>query len=114
MYCQQCGNETNNNAIFCDKCGNKIIENNFQSNDNFIEEFYIEPLSTSIIKGIDFIPNCIGKLFGAFGSQTYFYCHIFGYFVCIIGILPIWIISSIIVTLYRIFMIPKLKKDNVI
>ncbi|MBN1057079.1 zinc ribbon domain-containing protein [Clostridium botulinum] len=120
MYCKYCGNEINYNAKFCDKCGNSTGEKKYrdkdgcQFNDDFIEEFYRESLMTSIIKGIDFIPSCLVAIISGIGAYNYIVgARVFGYAICIYYF-PIWIIIAIGVTLYRIFMMPKLKKDNII
>lgn len=121
MYCKHCGNEINDSSKFCDKCGKAIEYDNFDNkNYQYIEEdydryLYKEPLMKSIIKGFDFMPSCFVGFAKILGEYRYLSAlHIIAYMVCIFALLPIWLIVSIIIILYRILIMPSLKRNNIL
>ena len=60
MYCQKCGKEINNNASFCENCGNPLA----QKNDNNKSEKYKH--QKFIISVISMVIIAIGILFFLF------------------------------------------------
>lgn len=117
MFCYNCGSEINEQSKFCQNCGSKVnVQESVDSRNsnlkiNNLE--YREPLLKSIVYGFTFIQNCIANLLGGLGDRYRSYGYAMSWILCIL-LAPTWILVSIVIIMFRIFVMPILKRNNII
>ncbi len=117
MFCYNCGSEINEQSKFCQNCGSKVnvqkSVDNGSSNLRVNNLEYREPLFKSIVYGFTFIQNCIANLLGVLGHGYRKYGYAMSWILCIL-LAPTWVLVSIAIIMFRIFVMPILKGNNII
>lgn len=117
MFCYNCGSGINEQSKFCQNCGSKVNVQESVDNENSNLKVknleYREPLFKSIVYGFTFIQNCIANLLGGLGYRYRKYGYAMSWILCIL-LAPTWILVSIAIIMFRIFVMPILKGNNII